>query len=68
MTNLQLKAEADRMLYGTGLHELLTHFTSEESIYISGSYALDTMAWRDLDLYIAVENIKQQTKLKNEIP
>ncbi len=47
--NQTLKAEADCLLYG---HGLLAALQKYGRACITGSYYLDTMAWRDLDLYV----------------
>lgn len=44
-----LRAEADALLYAQGLHPLVSEYGS---VHVSGSYALQLMTWRDLDLYL----------------
>ena len=44
-----LRAEADRLLTGTGLKKLLS---CAGRVHVSGSYALRLMTWRDLDIYL----------------
>lgn len=50
-----LRAEADGLLWGKGLHPLLERFGQ---VQITGSYALKLMAWRDLDLYLVTEELR----------
>ena len=57
--NLQIKKEADEFLYDLGLMSVLQEYTHEDNIFISGSYKLDTMAWRDIDIYMDINNITQ---------
>lgn len=45
----RLKAEADSLLHQRGILEILRQFGQP---HVSGSYALDLMTWRDLDLYL----------------
>jgi hypothetical protein len=56
MTNINtfIKNEADEILYQKGLFNLLSSFGTP---HISGSYDLNLMTWRDLDIYLEVENI-----------
>lgn len=58
--NQQLKKEADNFMYELGLMTILKEYTQEDKISISGSYMLDTMAWRDIDLYIDIDGISQE--------
>jgi hypothetical protein len=51
--NQTIKNEADAILYQKGLHKILSKYGTP---HISGSYALDLMAWRDLDIYLETEN------------
>ena len=44
-----LMAEADELLYQRGLLAVLQRYGKA---YITGSYFLNTMTWRDLDLYV----------------
>src|SRR5689334_1361695 len=44
-----LRAEADELLYGRGLLAALNKYGTA---HITGSYYLDLMTWRDLDLYV----------------
>lgn len=48
-----LREEADALLMGTGLFDLLSEHFSEPGI--TGSAGYDLMVWRDLDLHVAVE-------------
>jgi hypothetical protein len=49
-----LRTEADEILWERGLHRLLMQYGD---VYPSGSYALQLMAWRDLDLYLVAPTI-----------
>lgn len=53
--NENLKKEAN-LFYDPLLKSILKPYGK---IIITGSYALDLMAWRDLDLFLDVENIEQ---------
>src|SRR5206468_1798212 len=44
-----LRAEAEALLTGTGLKELLGR---AGTVHVAGSYALRLMTWRDLDIYL----------------
>jgi hypothetical protein len=44
-----LRAEADAILHGRGLLALLGRYGTAA---VMGSYALDLMTWRDLDVYV----------------
>src|SRR5690349_5135768 len=46
------------MLYEKGLMNILTQFGKP---HISGSYSLDLMTWRDLDIYLEVETISESS-------
>ena len=52
--NSLIKKEADDILFEKGLFSILSSFGEP---HISGSYALDLMTWRDLDIYLQVDNI-----------
>jgi hypothetical protein len=56
--NSEIKKEADAMLYEKGLLALLRSFGTP---HVSGSYALDLMTWRDLDIYLEVEDLKESS-------
>jgi hypothetical protein len=49
MDNAELKAEADVLIRGCGLPELLAAYPGW---FIGGSYSYDLMCWRDLDIYV----------------
>lgn len=49
-----LRAEADELLWKRGLHPLLEKYGR---VYLTGSYALKLMVWRDLDIYLVVEDL-----------
>src|SRR5207253_4726911 len=49
-----LRAEADRLLSGTGLKDLLSR---AGVVHVGGSYALRLMTWRDLDVYLEAPGI-----------
>lgn len=55
--NLLLKDEANNLVYKMGLSTVLESFGK---IHISGSYALDLMTWRDLDIYLETDLISEQ--------
>jgi hypothetical protein len=52
--NALIKKEADAILYEKGLIDILSAFGKP---YVHGSYLLDLMTWRDLDIYLEVDNI-----------
>jgi len=54
--NLLIKKEADDILHHKGLMNILRSFGT---VHISGSYELDLMTWRDLDIYLENENITE---------
>jgi len=54
--NQQIKQEADEILTGKGLRELLNAYGQP---HISGSYALGLMTWRDLDIYLETEDMPE---------
>lgn len=47
--DMALRAEADQLLCDTGLKKTLSRFGT---VHIGGSYALQLMTWRDLDVYL----------------
>ncbi len=57
MDNLKLaaslKKEAEHMLQHTGIERF---FSRQAEIYYTGSYALDLMVYRDIDIYLASSN------------
>jgi hypothetical protein len=52
--NTLIKREADAILYEKGLINILNQFGTP---YVHGSYSLDLMTWRDLDIYLQVDQI-----------
>ena len=54
--NIQIKKEADEILYTRGVIDILKLYGLP---HISGSYELDLMTWRDLDIYLEVDNISE---------
>ena len=52
--NSIIKKEADVLLFEKGLFDTLGFFGTP---HVSGSYSLELMTWRDLDIYLEVENI-----------
>lgn len=46
------KNNADKLLYDFGLLDELNNYGTP---YIVGSYAMDLMAWNDLDIYVSNE-------------
>ncbi len=51
--NSKLKAEADFLLKDKGLFEVLQKYGSVD---VHGSYKLDLMTWRDLDIYVVSDS------------
>ncbi|MGC5327380.1 hypothetical protein [Brevibacillus sp. SYSU BS000544] len=64
--NNQLKTEADALLYDYGLLAILEKYGKP---HVIGSYYLDTMTWRDLDIYLEVNDfdLEQNLNLGKEI-
>src|SRR5689334_13171051 len=58
MSNAELKSEADRLVSGCGLSDLLVAYPGW---FIGGSYSYGLMCWRDLDIYVLdpEHNLKQ---------
>ncbi len=54
--NRQIKEEADDILYSQGLFAILSKYGVP---HITGSYSLNLMTWRDLDIYIQNENMSE---------
>jgi len=54
--NEALRVEADALLWEKGLHPLLETYGL---VHVSGSYALQLMVWRDLDIYLVTEGLPQ---------
>ncbi len=48
--------EANKILYKLGLHDLLGKYGNP---HVSGSYLLNMMTWRDLDIYLESDEISQ---------
>ncbi len=49
-----IRKEADVLLHDVGLAALLSHYGG---VFPTGSYAMDLMTWRDLDLYLDIANV-----------
>lgn len=58
MENAELKGEAERLIRGCRLTELLSAYPRW---FLGGSYAYDLMCWRDLDIYVldSVHDLKR---------
>jgi hypothetical protein len=54
--NATIKQEADKILYENRLLEMFSAFGK---VHVSGSYALDLMTWRDLDIYLETDSISE---------
>src|SRR5215218_575494 len=54
--NLLIKTEADEILSEKGLLSILKSFGTP---HITGSYSLGLMTWRDLDIYLQVDNFSE---------
>ena len=54
--NQDLKKEADVLLHEKGLLSLLK---TAGTPHVHGSYALDLMTWRDLDIYLEAEDLSE---------
>jgi hypothetical protein len=50
----RIRREADALLFEKGLMDVLSNFGTP---HVSGSYALDLMTWRDLDIYLQAEDL-----------
>lgn len=55
--NSVIRKEADDILYGRGLFDILKESGTP---YITGSYDLGLMTWRDLDVYLETDGISQK--------
>lgn len=55
--NVQIKREADELLYEKGLGDILERYGKP---HISGSYDLNLMTWRDLDIYLEIKDFTQR--------
>ena len=53
-TDELIRREADEILYQKGLLSLLKRYGTP---YVSGSYVLQLMTWRDLDIYLEADEI-----------
>lgn len=51
------KINADKLLYDLGLLNELNNYGTP---YIVGSYAMDLMAWNDLDVYVSNESMSTE--------
>lgn len=56
--NKKILNEADEILYQFGLYDTLKKFGNP---YVSGSYLLKLMTWRDLDIYLESDSIDTDT-------
>ncbi len=56
--NEKILKEADEILYELGLNDSLKKFGNP---YVSGSYLLKLMTWRDLDIYLESEAMDNET-------
>lgn len=54
--NALLRQEADALLFEKGLLQLLGGFGIP---HVHGSYALELMTWRDLDIYLEADNLRE---------
>jgi hypothetical protein len=54
--NTLLKQEADALLFEKGLLHILRGFGLP---HVHGSYALDLMTWRDLDIYLEADSLPE---------
>lgn len=57
--NSSIKKEADEILNGNG--GLLRILEGYGKVSVSGSYFLDLMTWRDLDIYITSDDINEES-------
>ena len=55
--NDEIKKEADQLLYEKGLFAVLQKFGTP---HITGSYELNLMTWRDLDIYLESNKISEK--------
>ena len=49
-----IRCEADKLLEETGLRKLLSQYGH---VHVAGSYLLQLMTWRDLDMYVEAEEV-----------
>ena len=54
--NQLIKKEADDILYNKELFSILSNYGIP---YITGSYSLNLMTWRDLDIYVQKDNMSE---------
>ncbi|GAA4732934.1 hypothetical protein [Flavisolibacter ginsenosidimutans] len=54
--NQNIKKEADEILHQQGLLSILQRYGAP---HITGSYNLDLMTWRDLDIYLQTDSINE---------
>jgi hypothetical protein len=59
--NQQIKQEADDILYTQGLFGMLSKYGKP---FVTGSYVLNLMTWRDLDIYLQKENMGEEEFFK----
>jgi len=52
-----IRNEADELIHEKGLHNILSEFGTPQ---YTGSYALRLMTWRDLDIYLASEDLTEE--------
>jgi hypothetical protein len=55
--NESIKKEADQILYEQQLLSILSDYGKP---YVTGSYAMDLMTWRDLDIYLQTDTIQEE--------
>ena len=56
LLNEQIKREADQILTEQGL---LLHLVQYGAPHVSGSFCLDLMTWRDLDIYLEADGLAE---------
>ncbi|MGM1050716.1 MAG: hypothetical protein ACQEXX_32075 [Bacillota bacterium] len=56
--NLIIKTEADGILHENGLIRVLNIFGKP---FVSGSYFLNLMTWRDLDIYLSNDEMNEES-------
>jgi len=56
--NLMIKREADQILHENGLMGVLHRFGKP---FVSGSYFLNLMTWRDLDIYLSSDVMNEES-------
>ena len=52
-----IRKEADEITYGKGLHKILSQYGIP---HFTGSYALQLMTWRDLDVYLETDSFSKE--------